>query len=268
MLRRAARHILWCRVAGAFAPAQTNEAAVEAAARRVLLPQRAPPTFPRDGPSFARALEVLSANLCEVHAFKPPNVLERHAHAGGAPKPDCVEMLLRELFDLLLYDPELQLFDVRRLPQTATRALREHYERRNTGELPAASAGAAWFPICQEHDHSCRYLSTAPNGARYELHPSLSNLAAAAGVLLGQRGLDSLGELRSYWNDVHVSQARREQPPHTTVSRPAAGAPLALQLDESRSGTYRPQLSDHSRMREIAEMKLDGGRFAVEFRTP
>ena len=49
------------------------------------------------------------------------------------------------------------------------------------------------------------------------------------------------------------------------MSRPAAGAPLALELDESRSGTYRPQLSDHSRMREIAELKLDGGRFAVEF---
>ena len=53
----------WC--AGAFAPTQTDEAAVEAAARRVLLPQRAP-TLPRDGPSFARALEVLAANLCEV----------------------------------------------------------------------------------------------------------------------------------------------------------------------------------------------------------
>ena len=82
---------------------------------------------------FARALEVLAANLCAVHAFKPPNVLERHGFADGAPRPDCVEMLLREIFDLLLYEPTTRRFDVRRLPEGAAPALRAHYAARTRG---------------------------------------------------------------------------------------------------------------------------------------
>ena len=91
-----------------LAPAEVDAAAVELAAQAILAP-----FHPTDasGPrwstgashaGFARSLEVLSADLCDLHAFKPPNVLERHAYGGGPERPDCVEMCLRELFDLLL----------------------------------------------------------------------------------------------------------------------------------------------------------------------
>ena len=72
----------WC--AAKFTPAQTREATVEAAARRLLRPQ-----WPqRDGgPTFARALETLAANVSDVHAFKAPSVLERHAYRGGEARP-------------------------------------------------------------------------------------------------------------------------------------------------------------------------------------
>ena len=119
-------------------------------------------------------------------------------------------MLLRELFDLLLYDPSSGAFVTRRLPDSAQPALREHYLRRNAGDLPPEAAGAAWFPICQQLDGLC-YLSRAPGGETYELHPSLANLAAAAGTLLGQPGWDSLRQLQAYWNRSHCPPRARSQ---------------------------------------------------------
>ena len=183
----------WC--AETFKPGDTDESAVEMAARRVLHHQRAQGLEP-----FAHAVEVVAANLCDVHAFKPPNVLERHGYQGGEPRPDCVEMLLRELFDMLLFDPITQTFDVGRLPSSSAQALRDHFHRRNDGSLPPEYAGAEWFPLCQEHVPVCRYLSRTPDGSAYELYPSLSNLAAAAGVLLGQesRGWTSLSRLKPF----------------------------------------------------------------------
>ena len=238
----------WC--AETFKPGDTDESAVEMAARRVLHHQRAQGLEP-----FAHAVEVVAANLCDVHAFKPPNVLERHGYQGGEPRPDCVEMLLRELFDMLLFDPITQTFDVGRLPSSSAQALRDHFHRRNDGSLPPEYAGAEWFPLCQEHVPVCRYLSRTPDGSAYELYPSLSNLAAAAGVLLGQesRGWTSLSQLQTFWNQLlerRADDSRRG---------------LRLLIDESRSGPYRPQLSDQSRMREIAEIRLEGSRFGVEF---
>ena len=68
-----------------------------------------------------------------------------------------------------------------RLPRSAQPALRSHYTRLNDGGLSADRAGAEWFPLCQALDaHGCRYLSRAPSGEPYELHPSLSNLACVA----------------------------------------------------------------------------------------
>ena len=99
-----------------------------------------------------------------------------------------------------------------------------------------------------------------PRGARhaqgeaYELRPTLANLACAAGVLLGQPGWDSLSRLQRFWNVEHGAAMR------------AAGAALGeLHVDESRSGAYRPQLSDHTRMREVAALRLGGSRFGVDF---
>ena len=222
-----------------------------------------------------RALEVLAANAADVHAFKPPNVLERHGYRGAPPRPDCVEMLLREVFDLLLYDPATAAFEPGRLPDSAAAPLVSHYERRASGALTALDAGADWFPIAQGLPR-CKYLSSAPpDGAPYELHPRLANLAAAAGTLLGHTGeCRSLSQLQALWN-AHAAASR---PPDTATATAGAGAgaaggaairlppgtPRALHVDESRSGMYRPLLSDTPRMREVASLHLDGGRYAVE----
>ena len=243
----------WCE--SHFDPIDTDETAVAAAAMRVLRP------FDCSGDanekmSYARSLEILAANLSEVHAFKPPNILERHSYQGGESKPDCVEMLLRELFDLLLYNPATQTFEVERLPTSALPELLRHYEQRNSGELLPEDAGAAWFPLCQDHTGTCKYISSAPSGGAYELHPTLSNLSAAAGVLLGRSddNLDSLRSVQAYWNGVHLQERSGSE-----------AQPIKLIVDESGSGPYRPQLSDTSRMRELVRLKLEGGRFGVEF---
>ena len=258
----------WC--ADVFTPEETSDGAVAAAARRVLARGRAD-----DAHGFARALEVLAANAADVHAFKPPNVLERHGYRGAPPRPDCVEMLLREVFDLLLYDPATAAFEPGRLPDSAAAPLVSHYERRASGALTALDAGADWFPIAQGLPR-CKYLSSAPpDGAPYELHPRLANLAAAAGTLLGHTGeCRSLSQLQALWN-AHAAASR---PPDTATATAGAGAgaaggaairlppgtPRALHVDESRSGMYRPLLSDTPRMREVASLHLDGGRYAVE----
>ena len=294
----------WC--SSTFSASDTDAASVEAAAR-CMLPRHAPalralqrsrsaqhldpapqqpqqPSLPSQqqpkataaAPSFAHSLEVLGAHLCDVATFKPPNALERHAFRGSAPKPDCVEMLLRELFDFLLFRHSTQAFDVQRLPSSASAALRSHYERRASGELTDDAAGADWYPMLQGLD-GCRYLSQAPGGESYELHPSLSNLAGAAGRLLGHEGWDSLSQLEAYWN-AHVA-ARDASARDASASGGdgtsgaagdvAASRPRALFIDESGSGPYRPLLSDHSRMREVASLKLDGSRYVhAEAQTP
>jgi hypothetical protein len=47
-------------------------------------------------------------------------------------------------------------------------------------------------------------------------------------------------------------------------SRGVGGHPRAVSIDESRSGVYRPHLSDVSKMREVAAVRMEGSRFSVE----
>ena len=268
----------WCSVT--LSPADTSGDAIEWAARRVLEQPSpscsAPPVSSHSllpsalaaldsdahASSYARAVEMLCADLSDVHAFKPPTALERHAYRGGEPKPDCVEGLAREVFDLLLYDPETRRYDVERLPASASPEVRRHYERLNAGLIDASEAGGEWFPLCQEHE-GCLYLSAAPGGRPYELHPSLSNLGALLGALLGHPGWRSLSEAVRHWNR-HVE--RHEERSGGEAGTAATGTPpRRLHVDESGSGPYRPQLSDTSRMRETARLHIDGGRFALDF---
>ena len=266
----------WCR--SAFVPSETSAAAVEVAAQRILCSEdpisassSSLPAASMAGSSasratclsLARAVEVLAANLGDVHAFKPPNALERHAVGGGEARPDCVEMVVRELFDLLLYDPMRHAFDPSRLPPGASAALRAHYEQRASGALADHAAGAAWFPLCQGV-LGCEYLSTAPSGERYEAAPSLSNVSRLAAHLLGvplgeqpERRWRSLVQIAELWNG-HVAQTCADG------GAPTALRSLRLEVDESGTGMYRAMLSDHTRRRELARLRLESSRHGVE----
>ena len=50
-----------------------------------------------------QALEHLAASIAYEKAFKNPIKLGKHSYGDGPEKPDCVEVVLREIVDVLLY---------------------------------------------------------------------------------------------------------------------------------------------------------------------
>lgn len=54
--------------------------------------------------SIGQALEHLAASVAYEKAFKVPIKLGKHSYGDGQEKPDCVEVVLREIMDVLLYD--------------------------------------------------------------------------------------------------------------------------------------------------------------------
>jgi hypothetical protein len=65
------------------------------------------PTIPSTGEdlffSTGQALEHLAASIAYEKAFKNPIKLGKHSYGNGKEKPDCVEVVLREIVDVLLY---------------------------------------------------------------------------------------------------------------------------------------------------------------------
>ncbi|KAJ1487971.1 hypothetical protein T484DRAFT_1888147 [Baffinella frigidus] len=85
-----------------------------------------------EGGAAAASVELLAASL---QVTKPPIEVRYHSgRAGGAPRPDCVEAALRELIDLLLYDPAARRFDLTRLPRNASGELRRFYETSDSSD--------------------------------------------------------------------------------------------------------------------------------------
>jgi hypothetical protein len=105
-----------------FELSEMNEAAAGHAAREVLQPQC--------HQSYALAMELLAVSLSQVHAFKPAIKVEYHSYkgteldcalypslymppppshflTGGKVVADCVEVVVREVLDLLLFNPEV-----------------------------------------------------------------------------------------------------------------------------------------------------------------
>ena len=53
--------------------------------------------------SVGEALEVISASLAMEKCFKSPIKLGRYAYGDGKARPDCVEVVVREIIDSLIY---------------------------------------------------------------------------------------------------------------------------------------------------------------------
>jgi len=204
----------------AFDQRHLSDADVERAAARLLQP----------GDDDGAALEVVVASIAALNHSKAPLVLQRHAYKGGAPKPDCVELCAREIVDFLLWDG----FELRtsRLPRGCAAA--EFYA--------AAQSAAAWFEMCQEVD-GCAYLSAAPGGERYELEPTLTNVANVLSRLAGLEERRTFSDFVANWNALQGD---------------------AVSADVSRSGTYRPPLADAPRFRQVLELRRPGAPHSLE----
>jgi hypothetical protein len=195
-------------------------------------------TLPLTDPAWSTALEVTCASMATQHAYKPAIAPGKYGHDGGAPKSDCVEMTVRELMDLLLWDETSGNFDLARLPQTALPQLVDLYNQN--------SDGAKWFQLLSNLP-GCDYLSSSPNGTPYELTPTMANIANVTRILLlgvndddDQRTV-TLDGLATIWTH----------------------APLNISTRISR---HRPALGDEMVNHEIANISLQGGKNGIEMR--
>ena len=105
--------------------------------------------------SAGRDCELVAASLSSAQAHKPAIKMSRHGFNGGESKPDCVEVVLREMFDLLLFDSTTSRFDSEaRLPLTASPAVRDFYKRHSEVHLQDDDGSIEeirsfeWFQLC------------------------------------------------------------------------------------------------------------------------
>lgn len=78
----------------------------------------------------------------------PPRTYQtQNSYQGSASRPDCVEAMLREFIYHMLYDPETQSFDLKRLPSTIKPdpKLVEFFQKHSRATQAAANAASADF---------------------------------------------------------------------------------------------------------------------------
>jgi hypothetical protein len=215
----------------------------------------------------ALALEELCARWAiQNTTHKPQHRTSRYSYDGGDAKPDCVEVTVRELMELLLWD-EWSL-NPNRLPVNANQEFVQLYSKAKTVYSPSWDelkrhknptlspatdvSGQEWFNLLSDNP-TCLYLSKNPDGKPFELTPTLANVAEATRQLLTggkaqyvQQGEESrwtsLGELADFWN-TH----RRTLPyPHCTHR-------LAT---SSRIHTFRQAMGEELVHHEIATVSI------------
>eukprot|EP00960_Hanusia_phi_P063059 765353-Hanusia_phi.AAC.1 len=140
--------------------------------------------------NFSCSLELLAAGMALSQTSKPMLRSSKQRYKEGAEVPDCVELVLREVVDFLLFDPDKNDFDLSRFPPSSSSSsssssspFRLFSFFREEATISDSCCSPSWFALCQELD-DCRYLSFSPCGACYELKPGRSNVAAALGHLL------------------------------------------------------------------------------------
>ena len=195
----------------------------------------------------AQSIEVLCAHYMFNHngsrQTKSPTPNGYFGYDDGAIKPDCVEVTVRELMDLLLWDEQEGSFNLNRLPPTAHPVLYELYRRPSDDHHTLAAAtdqttqgrGQEWFDALSNLN-GCDYLTKSPNGKGYELTPTMRNLAMVFQRLLlnrqsktpgtiattsslswSRRDWTTLHDVRDFWNTRAV--ADHCPPLHVTLGQ-------------------------------------------------
>jgi len=144
--------------------------------------------------SFAAVVEAAVVALsASGRLARRPRSIRTVNYGDAAPKPDCVEVCVREVVDLL--------------------------SRLETEEDESSSE--EWFARCQGVDESAEYLSATPDGRPYELAPSKRNVAVVASQLLYGERCETFEALAARFNN----NASRSGPPLAVVDRSAAYRP-------------------------------------------
>ena len=163
-----------------------------------------------------------------------------YSYDGGATKADCVEVMIREIFYLLLWDETQNQLAIEtaatnattttnrsstnhRLPHTVRPELQQLLLQEKHNAFPSQQElGQAWFNLFSNIPH-CDYLATSPNGKQFELAPTVANISKVLWYLLmtGNNNIPieddndeindrnnhppmwtSLQELADYWSSV------------------------------------------------------------------
>ena len=225
-------------VASRFGPAELGPRELEVAAAGLLAEEAG-------AARIVQHLELLASGLSSAAASKPRLPAGRYGWAGGEPRPDCVEVVVREILDLLLYEPTTGKLELELLPPGASPALIAFYHAGLVdGQVPRGGigipvhsvAGQRWFDLCQSLA-GVPYLSASGTVAGggdarcdYEAAPTLQGVAricqhllqgggggaeTAGGGLAGWQGLEDLAE---WWNSLQPLEAPRLARPRLTIT--------------------------------------------------
>ena len=104
--------------------------------------------------TWSSSYEQVAAGLSAEQAFRPPLRLNQFSYRKGKAVPDCVELAVREILELILYQPDRCAFDTSLLPTTAHPALLSFF--RATDKQAEADSDKLqselafkWFNLCQ-----------------------------------------------------------------------------------------------------------------------
>jgi len=221
-----------------------------------------PPDNQLANSSLERLCHAISSCM-EGYFVKPVCPNGYYGYDDGPVKPDCVEVAVRELMDLLLWDARTGKFDVTRLPTaTVHPVLYSLYEDNSnsnnnnnnnnqpndeTDSTAPQDKGKEWFDALSDLP-GCDYLSKSPHGTPYELTPTLRNMAKVVRRLLlhncnnddNEEDWDSLVDLQNFWKphdlqlglDTLTYRQRDEMVAYeiATVALQAKNAPNAIEL--------------------------------------
>ena len=166
---------------------------------------------------WARLFEQLAFRLCATgQRARVP--LGSFGYLGHPPAADCVEQVLRELLDFLLFDGHS--WATERLPSDCLPSIRTFYT--HAAQWSESDRGQRWFDLCSALP-GVRYLR-GEQSCQYELVPCLKNvlvvlirLLGAPEVLVGNwEGFACWWSSRSYSRpELRVSE--RDHDPHTIL---------------------------------------------------
>eukprot|EP00934_Nitzschia_sp_Nitz4_P005116 Nitzschia sp. Nitz4//scaffold22_size323478//247071//248783//NITZ4_000571-RA/size323478-processed-gene-0.114-mRNA-1//-1//CDS//3329543127//5106//frame0 len=197
----------------------------------------------------SRCLERVCASRANQHVGQPAVPNGRYAFDGGEVKPDCVEVIVRELFNLLLWDELQGKFDVNRLPPNVCQQLIQLYHPQCGNEADPKPIGQAWYDMLSNLN-GADYLAMSPNGLPYELTPTLANVSRVVQILLGLSSTSpkwrTLEEMAEAWNEV------------------SRGAP-PLRVS-TRKTSHRGAISNDMQHHVLATLHLEGAQNGIELK--
>ena len=240
-----------------------------------------------------RALEIICASIAEFNqqaavTAKPVVPHGKHSFDQGKPKPDCVEITVRELIDLLLWDERTGRFQIDRLPPSALPELRHLYtidnqtnHNGNNGTIngipdqqnqsPAVvDLGKEWHRMLSSIP-DIDYLATSPHGKSYELSPTIQNVAKVCQKLLYPTTLRTTNIENDKNELTHKDKAELKQEQWTSLKQLQEAwnrnAPHEQQL-QLALGTLkeRAKVSGETLIHHVATMHLNQSSHAIEMR--